>query len=52
MIQKIEAVQKFKTVDQLLVFFKSKEATRVTNSTHLILKKNSGENYFYKYEVY
>ena len=51
--KKIEAVQKIETVDQLLVLFKSEEATRVTNfyssNPGKIL---SGENYFYKYEVY
>ena len=51
--KKIEAVQKIETVDQLLVLFESEEATRVTNfyssNPGKIL---SGENYFYKYEVY
>ena len=51
--KKIEAVQKIETVDQLLVLFKSEKATRVTNfySSNPV-KILSGENHFYKYEVY
>ena len=40
-------------MDQLLVLFKSEEATRVTNFYSFNPGKIlSGENYFYKYEVY
>ena len=51
--KKIEAIQKIETVDQLLVMFKSEEPTRVKNF-YSSNPKNflSGENYFYKYEVY
>ena len=51
--KKLKQFKKLETADQLLVLFKSEEATRVTNfyssNPGKIL---SGENYFYKYEVY
>ena len=51
--KKFEAVQKIETVDQLVILFEAEEATRVTNFYSSNPGKFlSGENYFYKYEVY